>query len=71
MEPRRENVGGDSRLNLTAGYELEERPRFAGKCIYVFRTDPFIRKIQVPCQLAVFFKYDEQQNDRRPYGRRL
>lgn len=56
MEPRRENVAGDSRLNLTAGYELEERPRFAGKYIYVFCTEPFTRKIQVPCQLAVFFK---------------
>jgi hypothetical protein len=59
MEPCRKNVGGDSRLNLAAGYELEERSKFAEKCIYVSCTDPFIRKIQVPCQLAVFFKYDE------------
>lgn len=37
--PRRNNVGGDSRLNLTAGCELKERPGWLGSlCMYSVQT---------------------------------
>lgn len=51
---RRNNVGGDRRLNLTVGCELKERE----VCVCILYGP--IRKMKTPCQLAVSFKYDKR-----------